>query len=224
MGKEGFLAASIERFRSDGPPPDAFDLRCDDAENMDAVEALFPQQFGLKIQAFCGFAASVRNAFLVFDGLHPKVCEGSSLEGLTRVVGAILDYCPDLRVVLISRLEPEASSYSAIELRPLEAPDVRTYLESHPDATTDLREPEVIEKLHERSEGLPMHLDRILRALKVSSLASVLDADLEEGLQSLGTGQETPKAIVHAVSSLFRSEEKRSLRSFRLLKVLTVLP
>ncbi len=69
-----------------------------------------------------------------------------------------------------------------------------------------------------------MHLDRILRALKVSSLASVLDADLEEGLQSLGTGQETPKAIVHAVSSLFRSEEKRSLRSFRLLKVLTVLP
>lgn len=81
---------------------------------------------------------------------------------------------------------------------------------------------DAIEKLHERSEGLPMHIDRMLKALKVTSLPTVLEAELEAS--SLAIGDETPLGLVHAVSQLLNSEDKRSKRSFRLLKVLSTLP
>ena len=45
-----------------------------------------------------------------------------------------------------------------------------------------------------------MHLDRMLRALKVSSLASILEAEME----GLATVEATPKALVSTVANLGR--------------------
>jgi hypothetical protein len=51
-----------------------------------------------------------------------------------------------------------------LELKSLEPPDVRTYLLHHPETPAGLCEVDTIEKLHERSGGLPMHIDRMIRA------------------------------------------------------------
>jgi len=223
-GSEGFLSAAIDRFRTQEIVPDVFHLRCDDAVDMDAFEALFPQQFGLPMQSFSSLAGQLKDSFLILDGIHPNLAQGTQLNRLKQVVSAIVDYCPDLRIILVCRLFPEKDAFPALELRPLDSPETRAYLMQHPDATPQLREADIIEKLHEQSEGLPMHLDRMLKALKVSSLASVLEAEMEGLSTPENVTEKTPKALVHAVATLSKSEDKSSLRSLRLLKVLSVLP
>lgn len=222
--KEDFLGSCIERFRTTDPTPHVFHLRCDDAGDADSLEALFPQQFAMPLQTFCALVASVSGCFLVVDGVHPELCKGGSLQKLKRIASAVTDYCQSLRLIFVSRLLPELDVFPVVELRSLEVPDVRTYLTHHPDAAPGLCEPNVVEELHERSDGLPMHLDRMLRALKVSSLPSVLEAEMEGAAPPQGLPETTPKALVHAVSALATSPDKRSRRSFRLLKVLSVLP
>lgn len=221
-GKEGFLATVIERFRTQNAKPETFHLSCDEAADIDALESLFPQQFGMPLQPFCYLVGSIKGAFLVLDGIHPDLCKEEAFQNLQRVTRAVIDYCPDLRVVLISRFIPLADTFPTVALRPLDAPDARTYVMHHPDATPEVEDPDTIEKLHERSEGLPMHLDRMLKALKVTSLPSVLEAELEGS--SILAAEDTPHGLVHAVSKLAKSQDKRSKRSFRLLKVLSVLP
>jgi calcineurin-like phosphoesterase family protein len=222
-GAEEFLASSIERFHSNDFLPDVFHLRCDDAFDIDRLEAMFPQQFGMALQAFCTLITKLKCSFLVFDDIQPEICEGEPAERLTKMANAIIDYCPDLCLVFVSRIRPELKQFPIVELRPLEIPDVGTYLKHHPEATSDLQTPEVIEKLYEHSDGLPMHLDRIIRALKVSSLASVLDTNMEGKTGTVRISEQTPKALIHAVSDIANSNDNSSKRSFRLLKVLSVL-
>lgn len=224
MGKEGFLVAALERFRNHGGQVDVFHLLCDDADDEHSFQALFPQQFGMAMQAFCGHVTALAGAFLVFDGIHPSLSAGENLDKLLHIVAAILDYCPELRLVVVSRTSPIKVDLPLVELHALDVPDVRTYLLQHPDATPGLRDPDIIDKLHERSDGLPMHLDRMLRSLKVSSLESVLDAEMEGPSEKESLSETVPIALVHTVSTLMKSVDKRSKRSLRLLKVLSVLP
>jgi hypothetical protein len=217
-----FLGAATDRFRVVDCSPEIFLLRCDEASDIDRFEALFPQQFGMPLQAFCAVVGQLKGCFLLLDEIHPQLCSGDNFQRLSKIINAIIDYCPELRVLLVSRLKPDETKFSVVEVRPLDIPDVRAYVTYHPEATVELREPDVIERLYQHSDGLPMHLDRILKALKVSSLASVLDADLEAPFG--GVPEETSKALAHAVSGLVKSEERRTKRSFRLLKVLSVLP
>ena len=223
-GKEGFLAAALERFRDPSRELEVFHLLCGDAVDENSFIALFPQQYGMSMQAFCGYAAALTGAFIVFDDIHPELCTGQNLHILKRIASAIIDFCPGLSAIFISRTPPDNGYFPLVELKPLDIPDVRTYIMHHPDATTSLRDTDVIEKLHERSDGLPMHLDRMLRSLKVSSLESVLDAEMELPSTIESIAATVPKALVHAVTSLAKSNDKLSRRSLRLLKVLSVLP
>jgi tetratricopeptide (TPR) repeat protein len=127
-------------------------------------------------------------------------------------------------IVVTSRGTPQDSAISQVTLHALDAPDVRAYLLNHPDAGADLREADVIEKLYERSDGLPAHIDRMLRALKVSSLECVLDAELEGVHPGQMTDTGIPKAIAQVVESLAVTSDSHTQRSMRLLKVLSVLP
>ncbi len=207
IGKDGFLGSAIERFRTADLHPEVFNIKCDDAGDIDTFEALFPQQCGMPLQAFCGLLAVLKRAFLVLDGIHPALCGGEQLSRFKRITGAILDYCPELRLVIFSRLLVENDGFPSLELRPLDVPDVRTYLMHHPDATPTLREADAVEKLHEQSGGLPMHIDRMLQALKISSLASVLEAEMEGASSVENLPESTPKAL-ESVLNFCRTERR----------------
>jgi tetratricopeptide (TPR) repeat protein len=221
-GIDDFLAASLERFRQ-GSELIVFHLRCDEATDPDAFESLFTQQFGLSLQRFCSLLVPLNNPFLFLDKIYPALNIGEDRARLKRIISAILDYCPSLRVIATSRTSPHEQDLPLVELKSLEPPDVRTYLLHHPETPAGLCEADTIEKLHERSGGLPMHLDRMIRALKVSSLESVLEAELEFS-RTDNSAEDVPKALVQAVTSLDSSPDRKVQRSFRLLKILAVLP
>jgi hypothetical protein len=222
LGEEGFLVTLLDRFRTQTTKLEAFHLKCDEAADIDVFESLFSQQFGMPLQPFCYLVTSITGAFLILEGIHPDLCKEEHFPNLQRVVGAVVDYCPNLKIILVSRLAPPANTFPTVAIRPLDAPDARSYLMHHPDATPEVEDSDTIEKIYERSEGLPMHIDRILKALKVTTLPSVLEAELEGS--SLAEVGQAPVSLIHTVSQLAKSPDKRSKRSFRLLKVLSVLP
>lgn len=221
IGQNEFVFSGVQRFQNVDSACEIFHIKCDEATDVDTFEAMFAQQCGVSLQVFCALLAPLKSAFLLLDGIHPAICAGDQYARFKRIVSAIGDYCPDLRIVVASRFRPAGDTEIAVvELKPLEVPDVRTYLTYHPDATPDLREPDVVEKIHEHTGGLPKYLDEMLKALKVSSLATVL----EEGMARLPGTQDTPQGLVNMVSLLAMTLEKRSRRSFKLLKVLSILP
>jgi predicted MPP superfamily phosphohydrolase/tetratricopeptide (TPR) repeat protein len=220
-GCDGFLPTLFERFRTQDSKPDAFHLKCEEALDTDAFESLFPQQFGMAMQPFCYLVNAIPNAFLILDGIHPDLCADEGLRNLKRIVSAILDYCSELRVVIVSRMLPPENGFPVVTLLPLDAPDARMYVMHHPDYTPESEDPDTIEKIHEQADGMPMHIDRILKALKVTSLPRVLEAELEGRTFSVA---ETPLSLVHTVDKLGKSADTRSKRSSRLLRVLSVLP
>lgn len=222
IGKESFLASCLARFESGNQKVDAFVIKCDEVSNIDDIEMQFGVQFGMALQVFCSTIASLPNSFLIFEDLNADFVEKSSLDKLLRMASAIVDYCQNTKIVFVSRFSPPSSSIPTVRIGPLDVPDVRSYVTNHPDFQDHLKEPDIIEKLHEKSEGLPMHLDRMLKALQVSSLSSVL-GNADDIDNPIAMEAETPRAIKNAVDSLARSTDRRSHRSFRLLKVLTIL-
>ncbi|MFL6518729.1 MAG: metallophosphoesterase family protein [Chthoniobacterales bacterium] len=223
-GLDGFLAASLERLQDLKADDNVFLLRCEEAEDVNAVEALFPQQCGLSLQMFCTLAAALPSAFLILDSVHSNLCAGKEFSALQRLANLLVEYCPNLRLVITSSLPPEKGVLTAVELKPLELPEARTYLLNHPDASADIRDPDLIEILHDRSDGLPTHLDRLVKAMKVASPEAVLEADRETSITQHETTEPIPHALIHAVNSLSGSEDRASRRSFRLLQVLALLP
>lgn len=221
-GKEGFLSAALERFRQDNSQVNVFHVRCDDAQDIDAFERLFPQQFAMSLQSFCAMAAAVGVSFLLLDEVHPEICRGKDFSAFDRITQAIADFCPRIGIIVASRVSPDAEVFPIVRLRPLDAPDVKVYLSHHPEIGASVLDADTIEKLHDRSEGLPRHLDRILEALRVSSLTSVLNTE-EEQLPTQEGNESTSKALVHAVTGLGISEDRQQKRSLRLLQVLSVL-
>ncbi|VTR92801.1 extracellular ligand-binding receptor : Metallophosphoesterase OS=Acidovorax delafieldii 2AN GN=AcdelDRAFT_0074 PE=4 SV=1: Metallophos_2 [Gemmata massiliana] len=220
----GFIDSCIERFRDPAHPSEAFHIRCSEALSVDDFENLFHQQCGLPLLQACALIASSKKAFLVLDGLHPELCTGESHHRLYHVIGAILDYCQDLRIICISGIDPIDSHFPTIKIRGLDVPDVRVYLTHHPDAEPWMQEADVVEQLHERSEGLPAHLDKLLKSLKVSSLAAALESDMETSSNTHTKQAGVPNGLIHAVAHLMRSEDAQTKRSYRLLQVLSVLP
>ncbi len=115
-GRDGFLATALHRFRQGEQPVEAFDLQCDEAPDVDGVESLFIRQFGMPLQRFCTLAAALTNAFLIFDEVYPELCAGEQLHRFERVVRAIMDYCPNLSVIVTSRMAPNTSSFPLVSL------------------------------------------------------------------------------------------------------------
>ncbi len=225
-GLEGFLAAGLDRLSDLAAAADVFLLRCDELEDVNALEASFLQQFGYPLHVLSTLLAALPCCFLILDGLQPSICAGEGLIGLQRIVNLITEYCPKLRLIITSNAPPNPSAFVPIQLRPLELPEVRVYLLHHPDASAETREPDpdLIETLHERSDGLPTHLDRLIKAMKVASPEAVLEADLETSITQQEPDELTPRALVHAVNTLLTSEDRSSRRNLKLLHVLTLLP
>lgn len=222
LGKEGFLAAVLDRLRVRMACTDVFHVQADNVQNVEALQMTITQQFGMTLQQFCAAVALLPSSCVIFDGVDRALLESHSSETETfgNVLRLILDFCPSTKIAVISREKTNSLPFDAVELRPLELPEVRTYLLNHPDSTPEVQKFETVERLHEHSEGLPPHLDRMLMALKVTSLKEVIDAEIEG--HTIGP-EHVSKSLLQSITILARSEDQSTRRSFKLLKVLTVL-
>ena len=216
-----FLAAFTEH--NDLSSNDVFSVQCDEVVNTHALREAIHKQLGVTVQQLLSRAAGLPFCLLVFEDLSleltgdPRVVEDTDIRSVLR---SFLDYCPSLHVVITARCSPQWE-VPLVELQALELPDVRTYVQHHATGGDSVTDVETIEILHRRSAGLPVHLDRLLESLRYVGREELAAFELDtQG----GTPEEVPHALERAVDGIASSPARYSRRSYRLLKILALLP
>ena len=223
LGSDGFILAVANRLELQAEPFERFEISCEEVKDRDSFLASAQGQLGITFQEFCSHMSRLPASLLLFRDVPSSIADNTSqwLDGLLR---SVLDYCPKAFLVLTTRSIPTSSTFSKLPLVQMSVPDVLNYIADHPDGGSEIATLDTAELLHRRSGGLPMHLGKLLHELKYGSLQDLVNDELDFSEEHLGIASEpVPKALVKTVASLSESKEKYSPRSFRLLKVLTVL-
>lgn len=226
MGKDGFLASVV---RSDLTTEDErlrfedrlFQLQCDTFENVGDIEQAFLPQFGLSLVDFLQCVTSAGPSCLVLDGIQAGLTESAQRLHLIRLLELLLDHAPTLSIIVVSRT-PLLWRISPIDIHPLDLPDLRSYVQNHPDSQPEFTTGDILERFFEASGGLPVHVDRMLERLRVASFDAVFDE--ESALIELAA-VEAPlhKALQQAIAAVRRRDEESGSHGISLLNVLSIL-
>jgi predicted MPP superfamily phosphohydrolase/tetratricopeptide (TPR) repeat protein len=222
MASEGFLASI---FRSSSVTRKIYRVNFENAENSDDFLAEFVNQLGLSFSDLGNALALVGASVLVLDNISILPSSGTAeSSSVNEMVNALLDYAPDTQVVMIARTAPADHRFKTVQLKPLEEFEMADYIRNHRDGGEAQSQAQVVERLHRLSDGVPNHIDRLLRELQIMSLDE-LESEESDALLGAdeGTGSDVPRSLIRAVSSVSNANEKYGKRSFRLLKILAVL-
>ena len=220
-----FVASFVGAFREHNGlnSNDIFSVQCDEVVNTHALRESIDKQLGVTVQQLLSRAAGLPFCLLMLENLSLELTSSPPVAAdndIRPVLQSFLDYCPTLHVVLTARYSPQWD-VPLVGLRALELPDVRTYVQRHPAGGDSVADVETIEVLHRRSAGLPVHLDRLLESLRYVGREELAAFEMD----TQGDAREdVPHTLERAVAELANSPARYSRRSYRLLKILTLLP
>ena len=161
-----FVASFVAAFgeHNDLSSKDVFSVQCDEVVNTNALRDSIHKQLGVTVQQLFSRAAGLPFCLLVLENLSLELTGDVPVAADNDIrsdLQSFLDYCPSLHIVLTARYSPQWD-VPLVELRALELPDVRTYVQHHAAGGDSLTDVETIEILYRRSAGLPVHLDPLL--------------------------------------------------------------
>lgn len=218
MGKDFFLASVFERLRNQTDNGHPFIVHCEDCTSTKDIFHAAANQWGMSLNEFAINAAALPSSDLIFDSVD-LVKEGDILN----LIRSILDYCPRMRIALTCRRIPTDRTLQAVQITHLDQVDVRNFLEAHAEIPRSILDQRNIERFYRHSGGLPRHLDDLIQKLRVTSLDEVFKDEYVPRESTFEPDEPVPKDLIYAVDKIARSSNQYSLRSYRLLKVLTVL-
>ena len=222
-----FVASFVAAFgeHNDLSANDVFSVQCDEVVNTHALRDSIHKQLGVTVQQLFSRAAGLPFCLLLLENLPLELIGDAPVAAdndIRSLLQSFLDYCPSLHIVLTARYSPQWDVHLAlVELRALELPDVRTYVQHHAAGGDSLTDVETIEILYRRSAGLPVHLDRLLESLRYVGREELAGFELDAQIDA---HENVPSSLERAVAELANSSARYSRRSYRLLKILTLLP
>lgn len=226
MGNDGFLASVVraelctanEKLRFEDR---IFQLRCDTFDRVAEVEQGFLPQFGIPVVDFLQYVTATGPSCLVLDGIQASLTDVPERVSLISFLDLLLDQAPTLSLVVVSRVSLEWRG-SPVEIHALDLPDLRAYVQNHPNTQPEFVTGDVLERFFEASGGLPVHVDRMLERLRVASFDVVLDEEIE--LKELAA-VEAPlhKALQQAIAAVRRRDQEVGAHGIALLRVLSIL-
>lgn len=226
FGKEGFVGAILQRLRKNNTSIEVFKISAEKVDSIEDFLGAVQDQLGMSLHTFCNLCASLPSTLLIVDGIPSKLTPsqtGVSKSGMLKaIVQPILDYAPGMSLVFISREKAKDSYFESTILGQLDLSDTKNYVANHPYGGAIASDKDTLEVLFEKSDGLPMHLDSLLDSLRFSSLAEVSEIGFTPSDRT-SEGEPIPDALKKAVGGLAHSKDRYSQRSYKLLKVLTVL-
>ena len=220
-----FVGSFVAAFREHNElsSNDVFSVQCDQVINTHALRESIHKQLGVTVQQLFSRAAGLPFCLLVLENLSLELIGDGPIAAdndIRSLLQSFIDYCPSLHIVLTARYSPQWD-VPLVELGALELPDVRTYIQHHATGGDSLTDVETIEILHRRSGGLPVHLDRLLESLRYVGREELAEFELDTHSDA---HEEVPHSLERAVAELATSPARYSRRSYRLLKILTLLP
>jgi len=224
LEEAGFIGSISEKLGLN-KHKNAYILNCEDIINEAELISAFDNQFGMALQQFCSLTSRLKNRLLVLDHVDIALySNANSCYKFLEIIKSIIDFCPGLYVIVVCRQTPkQILNERSVKLFPLDASDVRSYLDHHVSGTfSELDSAENLVKLLDITSGLPKHIDREIESLKVASFEEILEAERESQIDIASVDQ-IPKSLKQAIGSLDDSKDKVKERGFRLLKILTVL-
>lgn len=223
LNEAGFIGSVSEQLEIDSSKG-SFIINCEDIATREELLQAFENQFTMPLQRFCSLVEKLERPFLIFDHLNITLYQTSqAYHNFLSIIQSILDYCPKMFITLITRQQPTfLETNKCVKLTPLDAPQIKTYVQNHPSNTDELELPHNILKLEEMTSGLPKHIDRIVDNLKVATFDELFEAERESSPDTFAPDQ-IPKSLIQAINSLIDTSDRLKKRSFQLLKTLTVL-
>lgn len=181
---------------------------------------------GVGFQQLCDTLSRQSDAVLIFDDVEVGSSNGEVnldfLRALDDIADAVLQYCPNVRLVFRSRRRPFQTRISVIELTALNDLDAMLYIQNHPDGGVDLANEAFVRRILSHTDGLPARMDDALRDVALVGV---------EGLHLVNTDvvgkgmhlHEPPPGLAETVAQL-EAEGPESKRAARLLTVLALFP
>jgi hypothetical protein len=226
LGKEPFLACIMEKLSQSINISDVYLFNCDEVNSFEDFEPEVARQFRLTIQEFCALNAGIEHTILIIDEAPYGLYDGNTedTDQFDRLISSIADFCPHMLLIITARQLRNDIPHDWVELRPLDLAETANYVVNHLKAGPELNEANAIDELYMRSEGLPMHLDRLFETLQITSLRDLVNYEIDTPLDCISAKEPIPRALRRAVAILAQSTEKYTRRSYRMLKVLSILP
>lgn len=194
----------------------------------EAVLQGLPEQIGCSFPRLFKGLADEGKAILVLDDLelYPSInngADGSFLLEIEALVQTILDFCPELSVVVRSRVAPASTSMRTVELGPLDEADTALYVSAHQRGSEYLATHDSILRLHRHTDGIPSRIDSTLKDLQIVGLQELFELDSDVAGKQVESRDASP-ALVRTIQDLANSKDETNLRSYELLKVLSMFP
>lgn len=194
----------------------------------EVVEGL-PERIGCSFARLCTGLAEQGQAILILDDVEIEPA-GSGTDGAASMaqqvhglVKVILDFCPDLAIVVRSRAAPAVSTMQVVELSPLDEADTALYLAAHPQGGAHLAKHDTAMRLHRHTDGIPSQIDVTLRDMNIVGLKDIFELDTDVAGKHVGSRDVSP-GLVRTIKELSEAKDDVSGRSFTLLKVLSMFP
>jgi predicted MPP superfamily phosphohydrolase len=218
--KHDFISCAITRLKFQSPK--IYHINCADIDSSDALLSAFIQQAGISLQAFATNAAALPNCFLLLDNLPKQITHAPDLARVKSIISALQEFCPNLYIIITSEHDLTPIYSQKVSISRLDIPEIRSYVLAHPLGTDIPKDISNLEKIHQRSEGIPTLIDQILQRAQVTSWNSALeDSDSPNHQES---PESLPQFITNTINQLFRDTQRQSTRAAKLLKVLSLLP
>ncbi len=223
LDETGFIGSVAANFSADRLK-NAFILNCEDLNTIDEFLSSFEDQFEMALQRFCNIVIGVSDALLVLNHVNSSLYSPSqTYHKFISIIDSIIDFCPEIHVIIICRLSPQlldAKKY--VKLSPLDSSEVKNYIKGYSFDLSELELADNFFKLLEITNGLPKHINRIVEKLRIASFEEILESEKEKEIDTTDVS-EVPKSLRQTISNLANATDRIKTRSFKLLKILTIL-
>lgn len=179
--------------------------------------------FGFGLQNFISGMAEDKS-LLCLDNYDSTLSEDEKKqlwETINWLVEVVTEFRECCKVIVCSK-SPISPKLPYTKLSPLEEFDLRSYITNHP--LMDERPDEhVFDILIELAQGIPALVDKHLTELEFLSIDELYESHFSPETHRHDPDSSYPNELIKRVRGLASSEESHSLRSYELLKTLSIL-
>lgn len=225
MGEDGFLS-SVKHAKGHISTP-TFRIDFSDFVNREQLFENLKSKLGCSLDRFAEEVANVGVSYVIFDDFPVSFADGesetSAEDDLQELVAIILEFCPQLTVIIKARRAPKRPTFPIVELTALDVADLRTYVSDHEKGGPDRANTATVSALHRHTDGIPTRVDQALKHLEVVTLSELLSSNTDLMMTTPIGGRFHP-ALVRSLRELGESSDANERRVFSLLKALMIFP
>lgn len=220
LGTDGFIYSVAKQLNRQNQPFYQIDLG--NYEDREDFLAKFPETHGCPFPDFCRFLVNSEAGFLIFNNASSET--EKIVADVENLGGMVLDFCPQISVLVITRMPPTAGKLSHVELVPLDEADTRSYIFKHGSTTDEVKNARDIAEIFRLTDGIPDKIERLIRRLRVVNLHDISISYGTENVENSKSREEIPRALTKAVKTIIDSTDDGTQRTALMLKLLCILP